>query len=116
MSTQSSPMPPENRDGSHPEVVVYWRPGCPFCSSLRRSLRRAGLATTEVDIWHDTAGAAAVRDATGGDETVPTVRLGDTILVNPAARTVVALADAAGIVREPSVPWWRRRWWGGSPG
>ena len=28
-----------------PTVTVYWRPGCPFCSSLRRGLRRAGLPT-----------------------------------------------------------------------
>jgi mycoredoxin len=107
------PLPPEpSETGTEdvPELVVYWRPGCPFCASLRRSLRRAGLATTEIDIWQDPAGAAVVRAATGGDETVPTVRVGHTVLVNPAARTVLAFADSVGIERrEPPVPWWRLR-------
>ncbi|MCD9624245.1 glutaredoxin domain-containing protein [Rhabdothermincola salaria] len=110
MTTPPPPTPSERGPRAVPELVVYWRPGCPFCASLRRSLRRAGLETTEIDIWHDPSGAEVVRAATGGDETVPTVRLGDTVLVNPAARTVLALADSAGIERrERPAPWWRRR-------
>ncbi|MEQ1699899.1 MAG: glutaredoxin domain-containing protein, partial [Ilumatobacteraceae bacterium] len=35
------------------EITVYWRPGCPFCSSLRRGLHRAGLPFREVNIWDD---------------------------------------------------------------
>jgi mycoredoxin len=31
-------------------VVVYWRPGCGFCSSLLRQLDRAGLTYDRVDI------------------------------------------------------------------
>ena len=44
-----------------PTVTVYWRPGCPFCGSLRRGLRRSGLTTQEIDIWSDPAAAAFVR-------------------------------------------------------
>ncbi|MEV4656607.1 hypothetical protein [Micromonospora sp. NPDC049301] len=36
-----------------------------------------------VDIWQDPAGAAAVRAIAGGNETVPTVVLGDRAVVNP---------------------------------
>ena len=72
------------------EVTVYWRPGCPYCSRLRRDLNRVGLPVTEVNIWDDPAGSAKVRSATGGSETVPTVIVGATALVNPSVQAVVA--------------------------
>lgn len=75
--------------GSAGAVTVYWRPGCPYCSRLRRDLRRIGLAAAEVNIWDDPSGAATVRSVTGGDETVPTVVVGGTGLVNPSARSVL---------------------------
>ena len=74
-------------------VTVYWRPGCPYCSALRRGLRRAGLATTERNIWTDPVAAATVRSIAGGNETVPTVVIGGVGFVNPSVRTVV---DAVG--------------------
>ncbi|WP_244317283.1 glutaredoxin domain-containing protein [Micromonospora terminaliae] len=68
------------RDG---RPVVYWRPGCRYCLRLRLRLgRRAGRAHW-VNIWRDPDGAAAVRAVTDGDETVPTVVLGDEAVVNP---------------------------------
>ena len=76
-------------------IEVMWRPGCPFCSSLRRGLRRACVATIEHDIWSSTDAAARVRAATGGDETVPTVFVGNRALVNPSVRQVVDAIKAA---------------------
>jgi mycoredoxin len=92
------------RIGSIIAVEFYWRPGCPFCIALRIPLRRSGLALREVNIWMDGRAAARVRSATGGDETVPTVFVGDRALVNPSFRQVEALVrehaphllDAAG--------------------
>lgn len=78
-----------------PTVTVYWRPACPFCMILRRGLRKAGVVADEVNIWDDPAGAAIVRGAADGNETVPTVRIGDRFLVNPSAAEVVAAAAAA---------------------
>lgn len=76
------------------DVTVYWRPGCMFCSSLLRGLERTGLAFERVDIWEDEEGAAFVRSVADGDETVPTVRVGDLALVNPSTRDVLrAVAD-----------------------
>ncbi len=46
---------------SPPSVEVMWRPGCPFCGSLRRGLSRAGVATVEHDVWSSTDAAARVR-------------------------------------------------------
>ncbi|MBB5154329.1 glutaredoxin family protein [Saccharopolyspora phatthalungensis] len=72
------------------EVVVYTRPGCPFCTSLRAGLRRQGLAFTEVNIWEDPAAAAVVRSIADGNETVPTVVVGDWQAVNPSAGSVLS--------------------------
>lgn len=72
-------------------VEFYWRPGCPFCIALRRPLRRSGLPLREVNIWKDGQDAARVRATTGGDETVPTVFVGEHALVNPSFRQVESL-------------------------
>lgn len=78
------------------DVVVYWRPGCPWCALLRRRLRRAGIETIEVDIWKQPEAAAVVRSITGGDETVPTVVVGGAGLVNPTVGQVRAALQALG--------------------
>lgn len=82
-------------------VTVYWRPGCPYCARLRRGLRRVGLATTEVNIWEDPGAAATVRTFAGGNETVPTVVVGDIGLVNPS---VPAILDVVSQVAPDLVP------------
>ncbi len=52
-------------DVVRPAVIeVLWRPGCPFCTRLRRELTRSGVITTERDIWSDPDAAARVRAAT----------------------------------------------------
>ena len=70
-------------------VIVYWRPGCGYCSRLRRGLRRARVVTEEIDIWSDAQGAATVRSINAGDETVPTVVVGVVTLTNPTVREVL---------------------------
>jgi len=76
-------------------MTLYWRPGCGFCVALRRKLDRAGVAYHDVNIWEDRDGAAFVRSVADGNETVPTVRIGDVSLVNPSAAEVTeALASA----------------------
>lgn len=75
------------------EVTVYTRPGCPFCTSLRAGLRRQGLEFTEVDIWQDPDAAATVRSLADGNETVPTVVVGEWSAVNPAAGRVLEAVD-----------------------
>lgn len=77
-------------------VTVYWRPGCGFCSSLLRSLERQDVPHERVNIWEDEEAAAFVRSVADGNETVPTVRIRGTALVNPSAREVLAtLAEEA---------------------
>ena len=57
---------------------------------LKSKLRRAGVRAEEINIWEVPEGAAFVRSVTGGDETVPTVRLWDEVIVNPSPRLIVA--------------------------
>ena len=71
-----------------PAVVVYWRPGCPYCVHLRWGLRRLNIETEEFDIWSDPQAAAIVRSKNDGNETVPTVVVGTTTLLNPTPRQV----------------------------
>lgn len=72
-------------------VEFYWRPGCPFCITLRSRLRRSALPVREVNIWEDPDAAARVRAVAGGNETVPTVFVGERALVNPSVKQVTAL-------------------------
>jgi len=87
-----------------PHVTVYWRPGCGFCHVLRRQLDRAGVERTEVNIWEDPTAAALVRSVARGNETVPTVLVGDRALVNPSAREVLALLGTPEEVASPDRP------------
>jgi mycoredoxin len=74
------------------DVVLYTRPGCPYCYRLRRGLRRRRVPFGEVNIRHNSVAAAVVRTHANGTETVPTVRVGGRWLVNPTAATVSAAA------------------------
>jgi len=94
----SSSSEPDDRTVPAPAAVtVYWRPGCGFCLMLRRGLRKAGVPTREINIWDDPEAAAFVRQHARGNETVPTVDVAGTVLVNPRARQVADLARAAGV-------------------
>ena len=77
-------------------VEFYWRPGCPFCAMLERDLNAAQIPLIKRNIWEDPAAAEFVRSVADGNETVPTVRIGRTAMVNPPASQVQqVLAEAA---------------------
>lgn len=77
-------------DSSRPVVEFFWRPGCPFCMLLERSLDQEGISLAKRNIWEEPEAAAIVRSIAEGNETVPTVRIGDVALVNPSAKQVLA--------------------------
>lgn len=79
-----------------PVVTLYWRPRCPYCIRLRWQVRRARLPVREINIWKDPGAAARVRQITGGDETVPTVTIGTTSLVNPSISQLLATTAEQG--------------------
>ena len=72
--------------GTYP-VVIYWRPGCPFCVRLRWALGRTP-GHTWINIRTDEDAAAFVRAANGGNETVPTVVIDAVAHTNPDPQVV----------------------------
>lgn len=92
-------------------IDLYWRPGCMFCRSLERGLKRTGIPVRRHNIWEDPEAAAVVRRATGGSETVPTVLVGDEALVNPSASAVQALVRQVAPELESAGGAPRRRFW-----
>ena len=58
-------------------------------------LQQAGVPFVPVNIWEDPEAAAFVRSVARGNETVPTVTAGDTVMVNPSASQVIAAAKRA---------------------
>ncbi|MDH4076257.1 MAG: NrdH-redoxin [Acidimicrobiia bacterium] len=75
-------------------IEFYWRPGCPFCMFLERSLGAANVPMSKRNIWEDPDAAAYVRSVAYGNETVPTIRVGGWSAVNPSADEVLEAMKA----------------------
>lgn len=45
-------------------VVIYWRPGCPYCEALDSKLGELGDHATWVNIWEDPQAEAHVKSST----------------------------------------------------
>ena len=58
--------------------------------ALDRQLSTSDLQITYRNIWEDPEAAAFVRDHANGNEVVPTVKIGDVVLVNPSAEQVLS--------------------------
>ena len=78
------------------EVTIFWRPGCGFCMALERQLASTDLTITYRNIWEDPEAAAFVRNHAQGNEVVPTVQIGSSVLVNPTADEVTSTAATSG--------------------
>jgi mycoredoxin len=70
------------------EVVVYYRPGCPFAAKLRTKLKLARMPYTAIRFGEDADADAAARSAGGGNQISPTVSVGSQYLVNPALHEI----------------------------
>ncbi|MFJ8011005.1 glutaredoxin domain-containing protein [Streptomyces sp. NPDC096339] len=73
----------QHRSAVDGRPVVFWRPGCKYCIRLRIRLGRSARQLHWVNIWRDPVGAAAVRAANDGNETVPTVVVAGRPYTNP---------------------------------
>lgn len=99
MDSAPAPTPAE-------QIDLYWRRGCGFCAMLRRKLDQLGIDRVEHDIWAEPADAAVVRDHANGNETVPTVVIGDVGMVNPSAKQIIEylMAEAPHLLPEGFEP------------
>nr|AGC72393.1 hypothetical protein [uncultured bacterium A1Q1_fos_15] len=60
-------------------------------------MKRSGLDYERVNIWENPDAAAFVRSVARGNETVPTVTVGDVSMVNPSMSDIHAAVDAAAV-------------------
>ncbi|MFD6323788.1 glutaredoxin domain-containing protein [Streptomyces sp. NPDC058442] len=79
----TSALEAQRRSAADGRPIVFWRPGCTYCLRLRIRLGRSARRLHWVDIWRDPAGAAVVREANDGNETVPTVVVAGRPHTNP---------------------------------
>jgi mycoredoxin len=77
-------------------VTMYTTPWCGYCVRLKRMLEAAKVVFREVNIERDTAAGDRIAAYTGGFRTVPTIDLGDRLLVNPSVREVEQALGAPG--------------------
>ncbi|WP_145230364.1 glutaredoxin domain-containing protein [Rudaeicoccus suwonensis] len=76
------------------DVTIFWRPGCPYCSSLKGIVGKRGDKAQWRNIWEDPDAAAYVRSVNNGNEVVPTVVIDGTPHTNPNPMLVrAALGD-----------------------
>ena len=65
-------------------VVAYTTQWCPDCSRARRLLHRMGIAFQEIDIERVDGAEEAMRAQNGGSGKVPTILIGDQVLIEPS--------------------------------
>jgi glutaredoxin 3 len=54
-------------------LVVYTKPGCPYCQAARDHYNENGIAFIEYDAQNDKARQKEMLKITGGDPTVPAI-------------------------------------------
>ncbi|MEA2477624.1 MAG: mycoredoxin [Actinomycetota bacterium] len=74
-------------------VTIYSTTWCGHCRRLKRQLDDIGVPYSEVDIEDSVESARRIEAATGGYRTVPTVEVGERMLINPS---VIEVRDAVG--------------------
>jgi mycoredoxin len=81
----------ENHSSMKP-VTMYSTTWCGYCRRLKRQFEDAGIAYEEIDVdepQHRHLGDRII-EASGGYRVVPTVEVGDSLLVNPSLKEVEA--------------------------
>ena len=81
-------------DATPQAITFYWRPGCGFCMALERRPGGLGVPLDRRNIWEDPDAAAVVRSIANGNETVPTVVIGEIGMVNPSVDRVLQAIEA----------------------
>lgn len=71
-------------------VTMFSTTWCGYCRRLKRQMREAGIAFTEIDLDDDPSHDAKIIATTGGYRTVPTLDVNGRLLVNPTLREVEA--------------------------
>ena len=76
-------------------ITMYSTPWCGYCRRLKRQFDEAGIAYQEVDVDATPGFDERIIAASGGYRTVPTVEVGEQLLVNPTLKEVEAALQVA---------------------
>jgi len=76
------------------DVTVFSTTWCGHCVRLKRQMTDSGIRFVEVDIEEQEHFGDQIAAKTGGFRTVPTVRIGERLLVNPSITQVKAALAA----------------------
>ncbi|HEY7873682.1 MAG TPA: glutaredoxin family protein [Actinomycetota bacterium] len=71
-------------------VTMYTTEWCGYCRRLKRQMLDEGIQFREVDVDEQHDFDARIMAATGGFRTVPTVEVGERLLVNPTVGEIRA--------------------------
>jgi len=63
------------------EVEIFVKPGCPYCSGLKRKLAHDRTPYVEHDVQNDPVALRRMLELNGGRRNVPTIRRGDQVTV-----------------------------------
>ncbi|HEX2196859.1 MAG TPA: glutaredoxin domain-containing protein [Actinomycetota bacterium] len=78
-------------------MTMYSTTWCGYCRRLKRQFDDAGIAYQEIDVDEHQQYGERIVAATGGYRTVPTLQVGDRLLVNPTVPEVkAALGEPVG--------------------
>ena len=66
------------------DVTVYSTTWCGHCIRLKRQMTESGISFVEVDIEEHEQFGDQIAARTGGFRTVPSVQVGEELLVNPS--------------------------------
>jgi mycoredoxin len=70
------------------EVTVFSTTWCGHCIRLKRQMDESGITYEEIDIEEQERFGDEIEATTGGYRTVPSVRIGEKLLVNPTIHEV----------------------------
>ena len=84
-----------NDSGMTQTITMYSTPWCGYCRRLKRQLEDEGITFREIDVDANPGYDDRIVAASGGYRTVPTLEVGDRLLVNPTLRDVRQALGAA---------------------
>jgi glutaredoxin len=84
----------QTADNNAASIVMYSTTWCPDCHRAKRYFQMWGIEYSEVNIEMTPGAAEKVMGWANGKRVVPTITIGDRVLVNPRAHV---LAEALGV-------------------
>jgi glutaredoxin 3 len=63
------------------KVIIYTKPGCPYCAAAKASLKAEGIEYEEFNVKKDPEALQRMLEINGGRRVVPTIVRGEEVTV-----------------------------------